>query len=85
MAQASQGRGLQAVILASLVAGGYWLLRGRHRNDPLSEGFDFDRAPTTRHMVGMARRVDKEKLASFLQAEAVAEEQASGAGRERER
>lgn len=65
----STGRGLQAAVLMTLVLGGYWLLRGRHRYDPLSDQFDFDHSPTTRHMVDLKRRVDKEKIRQYLEAE----------------
>lgn len=65
----STGKGLQAAVLMTLVLGGYWLLRGRHRYDPLSDQFDFDHSPTTRHMVDLKRRVDKEKIRQYLEEE----------------
>ena len=65
----SRDRVAQLFVFGSLLLGGYALWRGRHRSEVLSDSFDFDKSPSTRHMVPMHRRVDAEKIAEWLRSE----------------
>lgn len=65
----SQQRVAQLFVFGSLLLGGYALWRGRHRSEVLSDNFDFDKSPSTRHMAPMHRRVDAEKVAEWLRSE----------------
>ncbi len=53
--------------MASIVLGAYIFWRGRYRYDPFSDDYEFEKAPTTRHLVDMKKRVDKEQLKAWLE------------------
>ena len=65
----SEQRAAQTVVFGLFLLGGYFLWRGRSRYEALDEKFDFDKSPSTRHMVGMHRRVDRELLEGWLAAQ----------------
>ena len=62
----SSERAAQLFVFSSLLLGGYFLWRGRHRADVLADGFDFDKSASTRHMAPLAKRVDAAALAAWL-------------------
>ena len=75
----SAERGAQLFVFGSVLIGGYVLWRGRHRAEVLSDAFDFDRSPSTRHMVPMHKRLDAAAAAAWL-AEEDARAARAGAG-----
>ena len=62
----SADRAAQLFVFGSLLLGGYGLWRGRHRAEVLSDTYDFDKSPSTRHMVPLHRRVDADAVAAWL-------------------
>ena len=68
MSKADQ-RTAQTVVFGLFLLGGHFLWRSRARYEVLDEKFDFDKSPSTRHMVGMHRRVDRELLEGWLAAQ----------------
>ena len=59
-------RAVQAFVFGSVLIGGFVLWRGRHRGETLSDAFDFDKSPGSRHMVPMHRRLDEEAVRAWL-------------------
>lgn len=59
-------RNAQTIVFSLFLLGGYFLWRGRHRYEALDEKFEFNKSPSTRHMVALHQRVDREALESFL-------------------
>ena len=59
-------RNAQTIVFGLFLLGGYFLWRGRHRYEALDEKFDFEKSPSTRHMVDMHKRVNRAALESFL-------------------
>ncbi len=74
----SAERAAQLFVFGSLLLGGYALWRGRHRAEVLSDAYDFDKSPSTRHMVPLHRRVDADAVAAWLREE---DARAGGAAR----
>ncbi len=82
MSKAEQ-RTAQTVVFGLFLLGGYFLWRGRTRYEVLDEKFDFDKSPSTRHMVDLHRRVDTDLLASWLASQK--DEQPGGVSKAAER
>jgi hypothetical protein len=58
----SSRRGFRTLVLGLVVLAAYVAYRGA----PAERGADFERARTTRHLVGLAARVDKDALKAWL-------------------
>ena len=71
-------RTAQTVVFGLFLLGGYFLWRGRARYEVLDAKFDFDKSPSTRHMVDMHRRVDTDVLTSWLAQQSSAGEARGG-------
>ena len=65
----SDQRTAQTVVFGLFLLGGYFLWRGKSRYEVLDEKFDFDKSPATRHMVDLHRRVDRDMLRQWLDAQ----------------
>jgi hypothetical protein len=57
------------LVMGLLMVAGYVYSQGRHRFDPVSEDFVFEKHQATRHLVDMHKRVDRESLEAWLAAE----------------
>ena len=62
----SSERAAQAFVFGAVLIGGFVLWRGRHRGETLSDSFDFDKSPGSRHMVPMHRRLDVAEAERWL-------------------
>lgn len=62
-------KALPMLVMGMFLTGGYLYWQGRHRFDPLSKEFDFEKHQSTRHLVDMQKRVDKAALQAWLDKE----------------